>query len=127
MRVKVFMFLCTGSNHRSLVTSTMHRKGSAARAEVIDPAIKLKTLCTLFKMTPAANLHYSCIAPSFPVYKNVSFCTRGQRSQPSLDDATEYLRRVHFWISRIKFVFIYVSICHVAKPSPAFAMAPLML
>lgn len=85
MRVKVFTFLCSGSNHRSLVTSTMHRKGSAARAEVIDPTIKLKTLCTLFKMTSAPNLHYSCIALSFPVYKNVSFCTRGQRSQPSLD------------------------------------------
>lgn len=92
-RPEIFCECCLISSC-SWSTWTISRKGSTGTIKVIDQTIKLKTLCTLFKMALAANLHYSCIAPTLPMYKNLSLLHMpSQRLQPSLQGAVELQRR----------------------------------
>lgn len=56
-------------------------KHYAGTNEVIDRAIKLKSLCALFKTTPTGSLHYSCLPPTLPQHKNLSSCMCPARGQ----------------------------------------------
>lgn len=106
------------------LTSSPDWRGSAGGAEVIAPAISLTTLCAIFKMTSVTSLHYSWIAPSLPVNKNLSFCARGQRLPLRLDDAAEDLRRfTETALEFNDFFFFNIWCFHVSccRVSSAFA------
>lgn len=103
----------TGDFTPPSLTSSPERRGFAGTVEVIASAINLTTLCAIFKMTSAASLHYSWIAPSLPVNKSVSLCARGQRLPLPLDGETEDLADLAETVLDFKYFFFFFFKCGV--------------
>lgn len=125
MLCRLFLLLIT-DYQRSWSTWTISRKGSTGTIKVIDRTIKLKTLCTRFQMALAANLHYSCISPTLPMYEKSFPPAHAQPEVTALITRCSGIAE-ETALDILNWVRIYIFFKYVGKPSAAFVTVLLML